>query len=102
MSSAVLLSALAIALMTAATAMTRFAGYWVMARVPLTRRVRRMLEALPGSVVVATVLPIAAEGGPASMLAICAALAAMLVRRNELVAIGVGVSVAAAARAVGI
>ena len=39
----------AILAMAAATALMRLGGYWLMASVPVTRRVRRMLDALPGS-----------------------------------------------------
>ena len=48
----------AILTMAAATYAMRAGGFWLMGHVPLTARVRRMLEALPGSVVVATVLPL--------------------------------------------
>ncbi|MCC7347743.1 MAG: AzlD domain-containing protein, partial [Variibacter sp.] len=44
--------------MAAVSHAIRLGGFWVMARVPLTPRLRRMLDALPGSVVAATVLPI--------------------------------------------
>jgi len=102
MASSLWMSAIAIALMAAATMMTRLGGYWLMAHVPLTRRVRRMVEALPGSVVIATVVPIAVQGGVPAMLAIAAAVFAMVVRRNELLAIAIGVVIAAAARSVGL
>ncbi len=102
MASSVVMTAVAITLMAAVTMMTRLGGYWLMAHVPLTRRMRRMVEALPGSVVVATVAPIAVQGGLPAILAIAAAVLAMVVRRNELMAIAVGVAVAAAARGVGL
>ena len=102
MASSVVMTAVAIALMAAVTMMTRLGGYWLMAHVPLTRRMRRMMEALPGSVVVATVMPIAVQGGVPAILAIAAAVLAMVVRRNELMAIAVGVAVAAAARGIGL
>ena len=44
----------AIVAMAAATALMRLGANGLMATVPLTRRVRRMLDALPGSVIVAT------------------------------------------------
>jgi uncharacterized membrane protein len=74
----------------------------MMSYVRLTRRVRRMLEALPGAVIVATVLPIAAKGGLAATAAIAAAILAMTIRRNELLAIGAGVATAALIRAAGL
>ena len=44
----------AILAMGAVTYSIRAGGFWLMGHVPLTARVRRMLEALPGTVVVAT------------------------------------------------
>jgi uncharacterized membrane protein len=92
----------AIVAMAGATYLTRVSGFWLMAHVPLTARLRRMLEALPGAVVAATVLPIVMKSGMPAALAVAAALAAMIVRRNEFLAIAVGVAAAAAARAAGL
>ena len=52
-----------IAAMTAVTAFSRFAGFWMMGRVTLTPRIMRMLEALPGSVVAALILPVILKEG---------------------------------------
>jgi uncharacterized membrane protein len=93
---------LAIAAMGLATFAMRAGGFWIMGRVPITPRVRRMLEALPGSIVVAIVLPIVARTGLAGFLAIGAAGATMLLARKELLAVGAGMLVAAAARYAGI
>ena len=92
----------AIAAMAAATYAMRAGGFLLMAQVPLTPRLRKMLDALPGSVVVAVVLPIVVRDGPVAALAIGAAVLAMLVRRNDLVAVLTGMAVAAAARAGGL
>ena len=91
----------AILAMAAATYAMRAGGFWLMSHVTLTARLRRMLETLPGSVVVATILPIAVREGPAAMLAVAAAGLAMLVRRSDLLAVVTGMAVAAAARAAG-
>ena len=56
---------IAIAAMAVATYPMRVGGFWLMGHVPLTPRLRRMLEALPGTVVVATVLPILVREGVA-------------------------------------
>jgi len=85
--------------MGAATYAMRAGGFWLMAHVPLTARVRRMLDALPGTVVVATVLPIVVREGVPAALAIAAAVAAMLIRRNDFLAVLAGMAAAAAARA---
>ena len=94
--------AAAIAAMAVATYAMRAGGFWLMAHVPPSACLRRMLEALPGSVVVATVLPIIVREGFAAAIAIAAAGAVMLVRRNDLLAVLTGMAVAALARAAGL
>ncbi len=89
----------AILAMGAVTYGMRAGGFWLMGHVPLTPRVRRMLEALPGTVVVATVLPLAVREGVPAMLAVAAAIGAMLIRRNDFLAVIAGMAVAALARA---
>jgi uncharacterized membrane protein len=91
----------AIFVMAAVSHLIRISGFWLMARVPLTPRIRRMLDALPGSVVAATVVPIVVKSGPAAALGIAAVLAIMALRRNEFLAVFVGVGVVALARAAG-
>lgn len=93
---------IAIAAMAAATYPMRAGGYYLMGHVPLTPRVRRVLEALPGAVVVATVLPILAREGVAAAVAIAAALAVTAVHRNDFLALLAGIAVAAGARASGL
>jgi uncharacterized membrane protein len=89
----------AILAMGAITYAMRAGGFWLMAHVPLTARLRRILEALPGAVVVATVLPILVREGLPAVLAIAAAGAAMMIRRNDFLAVIAGMTVAALARA---
>jgi Branched-chain amino acid transport protein (AzlD). len=71
----------------------------MMAHVPVTPRVRRMLDALPGSIVAATVLPIVVRSGPAAGLAVAAAALVMILRGNSFLAVAVGVFTAALLRA---
>ncbi len=92
----------AIAAMAGATYLTRISGFWLMGHVPLTIRLRRMLEALPGAVVAATVLPIIAKAGVPAGIAVAAALATMILRRNEFLAVAIGIAAAAGARAAGL
>jgi uncharacterized membrane protein len=92
----------AIFVMAVVSHLIRFSGFWLMARVPLTPRIRRMLDALPGSVVAATVVPIVSKSGPAAALGIAVVLALMALRRNEFLAVFVGVGVVALARAAGL
>ena len=91
----------AILAMAVATYAMRAGGFWLMSHVTPTPRLRRMLETLPGSVMVATVLPIVLRDGLAAVLAIAAAGAMMLVRRNDLLAVITGMAVAAGLRAAG-
>jgi uncharacterized membrane protein len=92
----------ALLVMAGATLLMRAGGFWVMGRVPLTPRVRRMLEALPGSIVAAIVLPVVAKIGPAAALAVVAAAVVMALRRNEFLAVAAGVAVAVLARSAGV
>lgn len=92
---------LAFAVMAAVTIASRLGGFWLMGYVNVTPRVRRMLNALPGSIIVAAALPVAINGGPVVIFAIVAALAIAIVLRNDFVAVIVGMAVAALARALG-
>jgi uncharacterized membrane protein len=93
---------LAFAIMTAVTIACRLGGYWLMGFVDVTPRVRRMLDALPGSIIVAAALPVAVNGGAVVMAAIAAAMAVTIIRRNDFVAVITGMAVAALARALGL
>ncbi len=102
MTDGLVLNLAAIAAMGLATFLMRAGGFWIMGRVPLTPRVRRILEAMPGSIVVAIVLPIVARTGLPGILAIAAAAGTMLTVRRELVAVGAGMLIAAASRLAGL
>lgn len=92
----------AIAAMAVATYVMRAGGFWMMSHVPPSPRLRRMLEALPGSVIVAAVLPIVVRDGITAMLAIGAAVIVMLVTRRDILAVIAGMAVAASVRALGL
>ena len=96
------MSLLAIVVMAVVAFLMRAGGYWMMAHVPLTPRVRRILEALPGSIVVAIVAPIVVRGGPVAALAVFTAAVVMILRRNELLAVIAGIVVACISRGAGI
>lgn len=91
----------AIAAMAAVTSFTRFAGFWMMGRMTLTPRIQRMLEALPGSVVAALIVPVIAKEGLSAGVAMVAVALLMIWRRNEFLALAVGIAVAAGIRALG-
>lgn len=95
-------AALAIGLMALATYACRFSGYALMGRVRITPRVERALRALPGSIVVATVLPLAAGSGLSAALALAAAIGAMKLARTEFAALAAGLATATLARAAGL
>ena len=70
---------IAFAVMTAVTVASRLGGYWLMGYVTITPRVRRMLDALPGSIIVAASLPVAVNGGAVVLFAIGAAIAITII-----------------------
>ncbi len=89
----------AILAMAATTYLMRISGFWLMGRIPLSPRVRRMLDVLPGSVVVATVLPLVAQAGPAAAVGVVVVIGLMMLRRNEFLAVFGGVAAVALIRA---
>ena len=93
---------IAILAMGAATYLTRISGFWLMGHIPLTRRVRRSLEVLPGAIMAATVVPIVAKVGLVALIAVGVALASMILRRNEFLAAGLALAAALLARAYGL
>ena len=93
---------LVILAMTAVTYGCRASGALLMSRVQITPRVERALRALPGSIVVATVLPIAAQSGLPALAGLSASLTLMSFTRNELAALAGGLFAVILARAVGL
>jgi uncharacterized membrane protein len=92
---------IAIVTMAAVTYLTRISGYWLMGHIPMTVRVRRSLEILPGAIMASTVAPIVAKVGVVALLAVAVALVSMIVRRNEFIAVALALATAALARALG-
>lgn len=88
--------------MAAATLAVRFAGYWIMASVPLTPFVRGALEALPGTIIVATIVPLAMREGLDAWAGIAAAALVMIVMRKDIAALVAGLAVVAGARFFGL
>ncbi len=93
-------AALAILGMMLVTYLCRASGVVLMSRVRITPRVERALRALPGSIVVATILPLAVDGGAPAMLGLAATVLAMSLARVELVAIAAGLACVALLRQV--
>ena len=88
--------------MAAATLMTRVSGYWLMGHIPMTRRVRRGLEILPGAIMAATIVPIVAKVGAVALIAVVVAAGSMILKRNEFIAAGLALVAASLARAYGL
>lgn len=95
-------SLIAILAMAAATLATRFSGYWLMGHIPLTRRVRRCLEILPGAIMAAAIVPIVAKVGPSALIAVIVAAVSMIVKRNEFLAVGLALVAVSLVRAYGL
>jgi uncharacterized membrane protein len=89
---------IAIAAMAVVTYGIRISGFWLMGRIPVTPRVRAILNALPGAVIVATIAPLAVRGGTAAVLAIGTSLLVMALTRKDILAVVCGIVVAASAR----
>jgi uncharacterized membrane protein len=94
-------AALAIFCMMVATFLCRVSGFVLMSRVRITPRIERALRALPGSIVIATIVPIAAQGGASAVLGIGVTVLAMSLVRLELIAVFAGLATIAAVRAFG-
>ena len=90
-----------IAAMTVAVYITRAGGYWLIGRVTIGPRLRKMLDALPGAVIAATIAPLLVHGGISAVCAVLAALVAMITLRNDFVAVASGIGAAALMRAAG-
>jgi uncharacterized membrane protein len=94
-------SVLAIAGMTLVTFLCRIAGVVVMSRVRITPRIERGLRALPGSIILATILPVVIDNGWPAMIALVAAITAMAVTRIDIVGLVTGLGTLAVIRALG-
>ena len=93
---------IAILAMALATFLMRVAGYALMSRVTVTPLLQRMLDSLPGCVITATIVPAVARSGGPALAAIAAVIVVMAWRRNEFLAIAVGMGTVMAARAAGL
>ena len=94
-------SALAIAGMTLVTFLCRIAGVVVMSRVRITPRIERGLRALPGSIILATILPVVMDNGWPAIVALAAAIIAMTVTRIDILGLLTGLGTLAVIRAFG-
>ena len=80
-----------IVLMAIVTLITRWGGVYVMAFIPIRLGVRRFIEAMSGSVLIALLAPMAVTGDLASQAALAITAISMLLIKKPLVAISLGV-----------
>ncbi len=93
---------IAILAMAAATYLMRTSGYVLMSRVPVTPMLQRMLDALPGCVITATIVPVLFRSGSPAWLGVAVVVVVMAWRRNEFLAIAAGMGTVMAVRALGV
>jgi branched chain amino acid efflux pump len=94
-------SVLAIAGMTLVTFLCRIAGVVVMSRVRITPRMERGLRALPGSIILATILPVVIDNGLPAITALGVAVIAMAATRIDILGLLAGLGTLAVIRAFG-
>lgn len=92
---------LAIAAMALVTFLCRIAGVVVMSRVRLTPRIERGLRALPGSIILATILPVVIDNGLPAVAALAAAILVMVATRIDILGLLAGLGTLAVIRALG-
>ncbi|GGY05746.1 hypothetical protein GCM10007160_36620 [Litchfieldella qijiaojingensis] len=84
-------SLLAIAIMVAITTLSRAGGLVIMSRVPIGPRVRRFVNAMSSSVLIAVITPMIVHGDGGTRLAAVAAGGTALWLRNPLLGIASGI-----------
>ncbi len=84
--------------MAAVTYLTRIGGLWLMAVIPLNKRVERFLEAMSGTVLVSILVPATLRGDGSAAIAIAGAIIVMVLTRQSLLAVISGIVIAALAR----
>ena len=77
------------------------AAYWLIGRVRIGPRLRKMLDALPGAIIAATIAPLLVAWRRQRAAAVAAALLAMVALRNDFAAVAAGLVAAALVRAAG-
>jgi uncharacterized membrane protein len=93
--------AIVIAVMTVVVYLSRAGGFWLIGRIRIGPRLRKVLDALPGAIIAATIAPLLAHGGMSAFAAVAAALLAMVTLRNDFAAVTAGIVAAALVRAGG-
>lgn len=86
---------LIILIMALVTLATRWGGVFIMAFVPISRRVQQFIRAMSGSVLIALLAPLAAQGDHGARLALLVTACTMLLLKKPLPAITAGILAAA-------
>lgn len=89
----------AIAAMALVTFLCRIGGVVLMSHVRITPRIERGLRALPGSIILATILPVALDNGWPAIVALGAAITVMAVTRIDLLGLAAGLGTLSVIRA---
>mgnify|MGYP006266211675 CR=1 FL=1 len=84
---------LALLSMAFATYLCRIGGVWLMDHLPPSPALKRALQALPGSIIMATILPLGMQGGVAALCGLAATLGVMALTRKDLAALCSGMAV---------
>lgn len=92
-------SIVVIAVMGLVAYLTRIGGALLMSRMPIGRRAERFIYAMSGSALVAIVVPLAVNGDTAARVSLVVTSLVMILTRKTLLAIAVGIAVAAGWRA---
>jgi uncharacterized membrane protein len=91
-----------LALFASITYACRIAGFIMMRHVPFTPAVRHGLEALPGSVMAAVIVPGVMTAGLPGLIGVSGALLTMYLTKRDIAAMVIGCAAVAFARAVGL
>lgn len=87
-----------IIVMALVTLATRWGGVCIMSFVPFSNRIKAFIQGMSGSVLVAILAPVAATGDKGAQLALLTTAVLMLVFKKPLIAITLGIVVAALVR----
>ena len=87
-----------IVIMALVTLATRWGGVFIMSYIPLSDRVQRFIQAMSASVFIALIAPIMLETDMAGRLALITTFVLMLALKMPIVAMSLGILVAAMSR----
>jgi uncharacterized membrane protein len=95
-------SAFAIGGMALVTFLCRIAGMVLMSRIAITPKIERGLRALPGSIIMATILPAMLDSGPTAVAGVAVAVLTMALTRIDMLSLAAGLGTIALFRALGV